>query len=206
MIDLRMPVGCLTLVVRCPELLRKQGEFLIELLKETRDQGGFLGNNTTVQFGWSLLRLRQEGSELIVCEPDFDGDAVSGVVPHVTRSLIVQTQQSDVLCLVQAEPAAIWFQDTVLLTDGCLEQPLIFMTREVPSRKGDSGWGIGYKEDPGLACADHYIPLFELVRRRAALLQVMLLPTGWSVNFDGDLIDSIFNPDNNLVWDQSSQP
>src|SRR5262249_25141346 len=67
-----LPVGDMELVACCDDAFAVQTRSLLEAVASLKGKG--LADGVTVQFGWSVLTLRRRGDELLVCEPDFDGD------------------------------------------------------------------------------------------------------------------------------------
>src|SRR4051812_10254268 len=67
-------VGDLVLSVRCDDAYARQAESLLDVVARFRGEGRGLADGVTVQFGFSLLTLRQQGEQLLVCEPDYGGD------------------------------------------------------------------------------------------------------------------------------------
>src|SRR5437660_2742911 len=54
-------VGDLELVVRCDDAFARQAESLLDVVARFRGEGKGLADGVTVQFGFSLLTLRQHG-------------------------------------------------------------------------------------------------------------------------------------------------
>src|SRR5262249_23483535 len=143
-----------------------------------RGRGKGLADGVTVQFGWSVLTLRQRGGELLVCEPDFGGDPFTEVREDVTCTLAVLVGQAAVINPPGVEPVEVRFDETVLLAKGCLAQRRVYLQRSAP-RPGDSGWYVGPVDGPapGQKAEDfETLYVFELLSRRAALLQGLGLP------------------------------
>jgi hypothetical protein len=99
-------VGDVELVARCDDAYARQAGSLLEAVASFRGKGKGLADGVTVQFGWSLLTLRQRGKELVVCEPDFDGDPLTAVREDVTCTLAVLVGQAAVVNRLDVEPVS----------------------------------------------------------------------------------------------------
>lgn len=181
-------------VVQCADSLHQQASFLLDLIKgiEKEKGPGFLKDGTRLQIGWSILTLRTRGSELLVCEPDFDGNPSQSTRDDVSSTLLVQAQQSDFLRGLGLGGTPVSFQDKVVLAKGCLDDPKIYLERKPPSQ-GDSGWFIGRVDKFGNNKDLEALYVFQLLKRRPALMQVLLLPPGFLIVIEGDRIESILN-------------
>jgi hypothetical protein len=195
-------VGDVDLVARCDDAFAAQAGSLLEAVASFQGQGKRLADGVRVQFGWSLLTLRRRGSDLVVCEPDFDGDPFHEIREDVTCTLRIRMGQVAVVRRLGLVPVDIRFDDKVVLAKGCLAGRRVYLQRSEP-RPGDSGWYVGPVDGPA---PEHKpesyeaIHVFELLRRRAGLLQVLALPAGYLVVFDGDEVEGIADPNNNEVW------
>jgi hypothetical protein len=195
----RLQAGASTLVANCSLALHRQADWLLAALKNLADLGNPLADRTRIQVGWSVLTLRQNGSELAVCEPDFAGNPLANVVEDVTRTLLVLAQQRDVLRRLGQPGQFAMFQDKVVLAAGCLERPQVYLERSKTISRTDSGWYIGPVEDAGpVKYEARYV--FQLLDLRPALLQVMALPPGFVAVFEGDAITAVLNEAGEDVW------
>lgn len=176
-------VGEVNLVAHCDEAFAVQAGSMLEAIASLQGQGKGLDDGVHVQFGWSLLTLRRRGDELLVCEPDFDGDPFHGVREDVTCTLRILMGQVAVVRRLGLRPVEIRFEDKVVLAKGCLAGRRVYLQRSQP-RPGDSGWYVGPVDGPAPEQRPESfeaIHVFELLRRRASLLQVLALPAGYLV-------------------------
>jgi hypothetical protein len=195
-------IGDVDLVARCDDAFATQAGSLLEAVASFQSQGKRLADGVHVQFGWSLLTLRRRGGDLVVCEPDFDGDPFHEIREDVTCTLRVLMGQVAVVQRLGLVPVEIRFDDKVVLAKGCLAQRRVYLQRSQP-RPGDSGWYVGPVDGPAPEQKpENYeaIHVFELLHRRAALLRVLALPARYLVIFDGDEVQGIADPNNNEVW------
>lgn len=203
MAEFRRQVGRRVLRARCADALAAQAEWLLGVVASFDGRGKGLADGVSIQLGWSLLRLRQDGSELAVCEPDFAANPFEQVRDDVTRPLTVQTRQNAVLARLGIEGTPVRFDDKVIAKKGCLAEPRVYAQRQEPD-DGDSGWYVGPvggpDGQPGVEDLEAWY-VFQLLAVRPALLDVFMLPEGYLVVFDGERIDSVVDPDNHDVWD-----
>jgi hypothetical protein len=198
-------VGDIELVACCDDAFARQAQSLLEAVASFRGEGKGLADGVTIQFGFSLLTLRQQGDQLLICEPDYDGDPFADIRPDVTRTLAVLTGQVAVLRRLGVEPVEVRFNDLVVAARGCLEQRRVYLQRGEPEQ-GDSGWYIGPVDTPAPEQKPENFEsfyLFELLSRRAPLLQVLGLPPDYLAVFDGDRIEAVLDENDTNVWTAS---
>lgn len=196
----QLQVGTTCLVAHAADALAPQAEWLLKTLEGLLDGGKRLTEGGRVQVGWSFLTLRLRDNELVVCEPDFDGDPFSGVREDVTLTLTVIGQQNEVLARVGAAGVASSFQDKIVLLKGCLEEPHIYLERNHSAPEGDSGWYIGPVDGHDVGGDYDAIYVYQLLRLRPELLQVLSLPPGYLIVFDGVKIKAVLDESEQDVW------
>jgi hypothetical protein len=131
----------------------------------------------------------------------------------VDLTLQVIALQSDLLSRAEAlqEGEAPRFDERLVLRAGALDQPRIYLERHPPKMPGDSGWFLSIAaegEDPRVHAspdaADYTaLRIFELLRLRPALLGGLAFPPGWMLVYQGDEVEAIINPQNQLAWPRS---
>lgn len=193
-----LQVGGQEAVVNCAPQLERQANSLLELLDMLQLSGEELRDGETVQFGWVLLTLVQRGDELVVHEPDFDGDPFTELREDLTASLTVTTEQAQLLGRLglRSEPAR--FQQNVVIGKDCLQQRRVYLEHKQPVTPNDSGWYIGPVE--GTPQEFESIHVYQLLRLRPSLLQALTLPPGYLVVFDGDEIKAVLDERGADVW------
>src|SRR5262245_11184262 len=184
-------IGTKTVIVKCDDETLAQGEWLLDYLRRTfGDKSGELRDGFKIEFGWTILCLRQEDAGMIVCEPNYRGNPFAEWHEDVSCSLRVQGEQLEILELADVKigaPAS--FQDKIVLAKGCLSERRIFLFRSKAPSAGDSGWYIGPRDGGEAEPEYEAIYVFELLKHRPALLQVLALPPEYMVTFDGDQIE-----------------
>lgn len=198
-----------TLVVQCNAALARQAEWLLDTVSGFKDRGKGLVDGATVQVGWSILTLEQRGAELVVCEPDFAGDPLTGRVDDVSTTLTVLMHQRDLLARLKVAGTPALFNDKIILSRGALDESHIYLERSDP-RPGDSGWYLGpvagdapdEDADPNEVYESRYV--YQLLRQRPRLIEVLALPPGYLVVFTGDEIEAVLNEDGVNIWSTES--
>ncbi|RFM27037.1 immunity protein Imm33 domain-containing protein [Deminuibacter soli] len=188
-------IGSWVVVADCGEALSPQAESLLDAIEQLDAAGPPVQNGTTIQFGWSLLTLRDFNGELHVCEPYFAGDPFTSVMPFVDNTLQVLKGQAALLEQLGVSPVDIRFSDKIGVAKGCLQQDHIYLVREEPVDAEDSGWYIGlYGEPKDRPMSEiDLLSIYEVFNQRYALLDVMTLPPGFRVSFTGDVIEAVMD-------------
>jgi hypothetical protein len=191
----------------CGDDLTVQANALLDNLQLLNARGPRLHDGSTIRFGWSLFRIVEKDAELIICEPDFDGNPFENVVADVDRSLRVQAEQVAICKLAGAvgEPD-VRFDQTILVDERRLNDPMVYLDRRPTEIPEFSGWYIGPSIDVARgADADglEIVPVCELIKRRRPLLSVLQLPADYLAIFDGDEIHSIFDSTGQVIWEHA---
>ena len=196
-------IGQINVVAVCAEDLEEQAIGLLTKLDELNEIGPAIQDGTTIMFGWSLLTLRGSVDELVICEPDFDGDPFHDYLPQVEYTLRILIQQVALLKLIGAEGVEALYQDKVVIAKGCLGTERIYLERAATAANGDSGWFIGEVEGREAKYEVEELEaiyVYQIFQIRRALMKVLALPPGYMVLFSGDKIEAIFDADGSSVW------
>jgi hypothetical protein len=195
--EFRRAVGQRVLRARCSEALAPQAESLLQAVAGFEAQGRGLADGVTVQFGWSVVRLRDLGRELAVYEPDFAGNPLRNWRDDVTCTLVTLASQAIFLNGLPVQPTDFRFDQKLVVRTGCLFEPGLVAHRREPAGPGDSGWYLG-PADPGEGepeaeeLESRYV--YELLRLRPTVLDVLGLPAGYMVIFNGDQVETVLDP------------
>lgn len=195
-------IGSLTITLSCEDTFGAQAELLLDTLVEL-DQKPALQSGTTIQFGWSLLSLQGNEHELSVCEPNFDGDPFHEFNRNLDNTLRVLTAQATLMNYLEVEGVDVSFQENIVFAKGCLKKERIYLERQPVETTNDSGWYVGdvERKDPVLDVDElDTLHVYQLLKERPSLMQVLNLPTGYLVAFNGDSIEAIFNEDEQNIW------
>lgn len=152
--------------------------------------------------GWSAFKLVDDGGILIVHCPDFAGD-IHDWVSNVTLALAVEAEQSVVARLAELEDASpALFTQRVVYADGALESHALVAQHAAAGSDRDSGWFLGFPGEDAEEDALKATTVGQLVRSRAAVLKVFVLPEGYLAAFDGDEIELILDADDETVYER----
>lgn len=196
-------IGQFNVVANCSDDFAGQAESLLDKLSELDKRGPALGDGMTIEFGWSLLTLYGNEEELVVHEPDFEGNPVVNSVPQVEVTLRVLTEQVTLLNLVGSEGVTAWYQDNVVMDRGCLEMNRIYLERKSPTNAHDSGWYIGRVDKPETEITADNLELtqvWQLFQRRRSLMKVLALPVGFLVVIRGEEIETVCDENGSNLW------
>lgn len=150
---------------------------------------------TQLRFGWSLLRLVEDGDALRASEPDFAVWPEQRWVRTIDITVAVLRAQTGLLHALDADGEDVLFDQRIVAARGALAQPDIFLKRVAPASPRDSGWLLGSAADPEALGRDELESVFvaHLVDVRAALLQVLVLPAGFIATFSGEVLEQVFD-------------
>jgi hypothetical protein len=158
---------------------------------------GELRAGTRVRYGWSVLTLCEHGpGRLLVCEPDFASDPFQNVRPRLDTTLDVIAKQTSFTRRVRVTPVDVGFEQYIVVRHGVLAARYVQLSRTTPSASDDSGWSMfsadetSPPEDP----EDFDVKLvYEMLSLRPIVMQVLVLPPGFVVVLDADLITAVFD-------------
>jgi hypothetical protein len=194
-----------TLVCQCSEALATQANALLTMLEALHRRGPALHDRSTIQFGWSLLTLVEQDGDLLVCEPDFEGDPLDGTSPTVDRTLRVQARQAQVCRRAHAVGPDVRFDHTIIARRGFSSAPTLYLDRTEPFDEF-SGWFVGPTPDTQLGLDEESLEVVfvhQLLALRADLLDVMQLPVGYHVVTEGSRIAAIVDASGVTVGDDA---
>ena len=192
-------IGDKTVMLQCHDDLQPQANDMLGLLKrDFTPQSERLKHGFKIQYGFSMLCLMERTPDLLLCEPNFRGNPFLERSNDVSTTLTVLLQQVDFLRSIEfpaSDTIPARFDDKIVLSKGCLSSQRIYLERIEVTKEGDSGWYIGpvppSKEKPPVYAA---MRVYELLDLRPAALEVLCLPPGFLVVFDGDRIEGIEGP------------
>lgn len=182
------------LVADCEPELAEQAKMLLELAAEADQKADGLRNGSVIEFGWAPLKLRAEGADLIICEPDYEHD-VNLFIPSVKLTLKVLLDQALVLKALGVSGVAAKYNHAVVLKRGVLQMNHRYLYRRAPTSRDDSGWYVGPRDD--LMPADESdleaLYVYQFVNLAPALMKVMALPYEYLIVFRNDEIETVLN-------------
>jgi hypothetical protein len=191
------------LVVECDARLRESAEALFSQLRALSNGGYPLNAGSTVRYGWSILTLRAETDSLRVCEPAFDQDPFNEMCPTLDNTLKVFEEQAQLVGRAGVGEVSVLFSDEAFVRNKALEASDLFLKRQQPAGPEDSGWYIGNMDSIEVDDSENsseVVRIFELLRRRPAILQALTLPPEYLVVLRGDTVSEILDKDGINHW------
>lgn len=177
--------------VECAEAYARMAANVLDTFERLAGAGDPPRPGMQIRFGWSLLRLGEDGDALRVTEPDFAAWPRERWAPTIDVTLDVLAAQTALLHQLDVAGEDAFFDQAVIAAPGALAQPEIFLRRTDRISAEDSGWLLGTLDDPEALTRGHSLEsvlIASLVERRRALLQALTLPTGFLVIFSGDSV------------------
>jgi hypothetical protein len=159
-------------------------------------RGTPLRHGARIRFGWSFLILQEWAGEIVVCEPDYATNPFTETREDVSVFLRVLASQTTLAQMLDVTPVEVSFQEKIIYSNGVFESGQLYAERIQPSpERQDSGWFFGFtagdNSQPNLRSG--YV--FELLKRKAILMQILVLPPGCIAILDDDLIKDIVGQD-----------
>ncbi len=193
--------GLREIVLECSDDFSELAESVLDALIEMDRNGPRLKNGSKIQFGWSVLTLQEENGRLRVCEPDFSGN-ISQNRLNIDTTLAVLKEQVSALRAAGEEGSDVSFTDLVAVAEGALSTESVFLKRDPPLSKADSGWFVGKLEDLEAAREATVQPVhvYEVLRSRPILVHVMTLPPGYLVIVRGEKVQAMLDQHLRVRW------
>jgi hypothetical protein len=196
-------LGGQDVILECDVRLQGAAQALLEHLRILNYKDPPLHAGSKIRYGWSILTLRAESGFLRVCEPDFYGNPLDEISPTLDNTLKILEEQVLVLRRSGLRGVDVLFSEELFVRNRALEAPNLFLKRQQPARSGDSGWYIGNLdrvEVDGSENSYEIVRVFELLRRRPAVIQVLALPPDYLVIMRDDRVAEILDQDGNNYW------
>jgi hypothetical protein len=185
-----------------------EAESVLQLVSQLDASGSAIVDGASIPLGWSQLTVRardhrrEVSDDLVLCEPRFDGDPRTELRDDITQTLAVLRAQATFVQRIGAASQPTAFDREVTVACGVLHQRRLFAERREATGDHDSGWFIGPRDLPGdVECTT--VRVYELLMLRPALLQVLALPVGYLVAFDGDDVETVLDTHDRDLWASS---
>lgn len=180
----------------CAEAYSRLAAHVLDVFERLSASGTSLTHGTQIRFGWSLLRLVEEGDALRIMEPDFVRWPEQHWSPTIDITLKILIEQTSLLHRLGVDGMDAFFDQAIIAAPGALAQPNIFLRRTSSISSEDSGWLLATLEDPEALASDdglESVLIASLLGHRPALLQALTLPTGFIVLFSSDALEKVFD-------------
>jgi len=187
--------GC-KLRVECAEGRSRMATSVLQVFERLAASGKPLRSGMQVRFGTSLLRLSEESGDLRVVEPDFEKWPALHWQPTIDITLDISAAQTTLLRQLSVDAEDAWFDQYLIAVHGALQEREIFLRRRPSDMPEDSGWLLGTSADPqGLTRSGSLerMSIAQVIARRFALVQVLVLPREFVVTFSGDSLQQVYD-------------
>lgn len=164
--------------------LSSQAELLLTVIaRRSLD----IADTMQVRLDWGVVKLVPNGAEIAVEEPDYRHDPLIFVRRlDFTCAVLREQQRVHDSLNVSAEP--VTYDQYVLEYPESLTAERLVATRRPPNDSTDSGWRVFDERRIDWNAPPMSRRVFEIARARPALLAVLSLPAGWSVQLHADTL------------------
>ena len=192
-------IGSRLFTASCNDSAEVQARWLLEQLQRLHDQGVTLLHNTRLRVGWSIITLRVFGGRVHLCEPQFDGDPVSGQIDDISLTLQVTSEQLALTRALSVRPEPTLYLESIRVAPGALTEHAVRLERTSLRSVGESGWSL-FAEGNSQPETWTRLPSFRLLETRPALLRALMLPADYRVSFLGDDLVSVVDAVDTERW------
>lgn len=184
-------------LAECVEGYARMAANVLDAFESLAASGTEMKPDTQIRFGWSTLRLAEDGEALRVTEPDF-ARWPANWSPTIDITLRVLGEQTCLLRRLGVDGEDAFFDQVIIAASGALAQTRIFMRRTSSMSPEDSGWLLASTDDPEALSRDDIEPVLiaSLVTARPELLQAITLPAGFVALFSGDSLEQVLDSTN----------
>ncbi|OWR29168.1 hypothetical protein CDO73_16020 [Saccharibacillus sp. O23] len=198
-------IGGRVFSLKCEEALDKQGEFLLNLFRDTEERAGRLEDGMKIQVGWSILFVHEpENGRVEILAPDYASNPFARTTDDLSATLSVQLAQNHILKLTGADGETSLFQDTLIASERAFESERIYLERTEGRGDGISGWYLGPAEGQVEQEELRKYYVFQLLTLRPGVLKVLALPKGYVAVLQGDEIEAVLDAEDRRVWPVNS--
>lgn len=195
-------------IVSCSEPLSALAQDVLETIETVSATSAKPLDTVRIRFGWSLLTLVETlNGNLVVCEPDFDGDPLRQTRPTIDVTLSVLARQVAFLRRVSAPPFEVRFDQFTIVKRGALAAKRLLMTRQTVNEADDSGWYLAEEGDAAATTSPDDligVRVFALLQQRAGALPALALPPGFTVLLEQEQIFGVWDADGQARLGSSS--
>ena len=125
----------------CAAELDPLADDVLEMFDRLAREAGPPPDFARMRWAWSVITLAPDGEGgLILQEPDFDGDPMTGIRPHLDVTLAVVRDQGQLSRLIGVTPVDCWFDAWVTFGPGAVRASRQRLTRHPAIGPSDSGW------------------------------------------------------------------
>lgn len=189
-----------------PEYLEQTANKLLDYCAQLDAQG--LKDGIRIGFMWSLVTLRDQGKDLVLCEPSFSRRPFDELSFEVSLTLQIAVMIQLLHSVTELPHSDCTFADAVAIAPGgLLEETLTMVRLHETNEQHISGWVIGATDMASareIAESDRYdlLPTAALVDLRHHAIKTLSLPPGCVVRMERHRLVSVLDPQGKEVWKQ----
>lgn len=177
------------------DALKDTADFFSTILQNEDAAHHVLRDNHTLQIGWGFYKILQKGGEYQVMACDLLGNPFQAMTEDLSLSLMIFERQNRIINSTKIVPEhTTSFQDTMIVQRAAVNAPRIYLQRNEPASREDSGWYMGAIDEKASDDPSEYARLYtyQLLRICKEALSVMQLPVGTLCVFEnGRLIEAV---------------
>ena len=177
------------------EVLRPLAEPLLEAIEQIPVEK--LKDGFRIEAGFTTFTLSDHNGGYDIAVPDYTDDPFTVLTTDLTMALLIQFKQVAFLKKQGVMGQTIHYYDKVAVAKGALESDTISMHRY--DDLGASGWSVELyevdengKASPVESQEYEAVYAYELLTKRPALVDALLLPFGYIVVYYGDEVVACF--------------
>ncbi|MBE7464723.1 MAG: hypothetical protein HS116_14705 [Planctomycetes bacterium] len=203
----RKQLGHLTLLLRTDPKYQSRAMELLQFVSELVNAEGDYPEDFRFVFNWFVLGVQPRVDERILCAPNFSRNPFDDLIDDLTKVFDVTAAQQEAVDLAQVrKPMPSLFTDEIRVARGCLDYKLVRLFRKDFPAPGKSGWQVGPGDPADIKRVEadprrwEVMPAFRLLDLRPKLVNYLLMPVGFQVDFDGEHVRQIVNANGSIAW------
>ena len=192
-------IGDKTFIAQAEKIFAVQVEGLFHFLTEVENDR--LIDGFSIQVGWSIYFLDKREDDYHIIVHDYMKNPFEDMTDDLTISLWILLNQVSLVNSLPVKGELLCFCDKIVAAKNVLELDHIYLERTKDSEKGDSGWYIGPIHDEHDTEEYEAFFVYELLKLRPSLIQVLTMPSGYLVIFEKEELKAVVNERNVNILD-----
>lgn len=195
-----------------PEHLEKVAAHLLEYVAGLQGKGPGLSDGIRIGFMWSMITLREQGHNLVLCEPAFGRHPFTELSYDVSFTLQTGVMIQLLHSITELAHSDCTFADGIAMApDALLSEDLSMYRLHETNEEHISGWVAGAADREAamkVIESGQYdmLPTAALTGIRHSVVKTLSLPPGCTVKMHEHKLVSVLDPDGREVWKQAGDP
>lgn len=182
------------MVAHCEKGREEQCGMLLRAMASVASRGAVFREGETFSLGGMVFSFNKERDALVVVRPVIGGQSILGEDKNLSPLLLIVGRQIEFARQLGLMPETCELLDKVVVEKGCLEKSRIWLQRTADVADGDSGWFVSTESADG-GQALEALWGWQLIQKRPEFADVLALPPGCAVAFEGAEIKLVLGPD-----------